>query len=87
MYVCIDYDIIYHHQINICIKLRWDVENNLSLKNVVVSFQTIKTAIWRSCGTEKEHADRSDSTLITSPFITQLAETGLIMELQCSSMG
>ena len=46
VYVCIDYDIIYHYQ-------RWDVENILSLKNVVVSFQTLKTAIWRSCGTEK----------------------------------
>ena len=53
MYVCIDYDTIYHYQINIFIKLRWDVENNISLKNVVVSFQTLKTAIWRSCGTEK----------------------------------
>ena len=50
--------IIINYQNNIFIKLRWDVENNLSLKNVVVSFQTLKTAIWRSCGTEKKHAAR-----------------------------
>ena len=35
------------------IKLRWDLEN---LKDVVVSFQTLKTAKLRSNGTEKKDA-------------------------------
>ena len=33
--------------------------NNLNLKNVVVSFQTLKTAKWRSNGTEKINAPAS----------------------------
>ena len=57
IYLCIVDEIIYH-QFIIFIKLRWDLENNLSLKDVVVSFQTLKTAKWRINGTEKIDACR-----------------------------